>query len=131
MDCIFCKIVSGEIPSRKIYEDDAAFVFLDASPWQVGHALVVPKEHSADALEHPEILTRIAPAVAEVGRLAKERLGASAVNLLSNVGADAGQEVFHTHIHIIPRYESSPGLPSIKGVVSEEPDRTLERYMGN
>lgn len=131
MDCIFCKIVAGDIPSKKIYEDDVSFAFLDLSPWQVGHALVVPKEHSVDAMESPEILAALAPAVVEVSRMAKERLGAAAINLLSNAGEIAGQSVFHTHVHIIPRYEDSPGLDAMKGVVSEGLDVTHSRYLGN
>lgn len=126
-NCIFCKIIAGDIPSRKVYEDDTAFAFLDLSPWQVGHTLVIPKEHSVDALEHDGVLPSIASAVAAVGALLKEKLGASAVNILSNAGADAGQEVFHTHVHLIPRYADSPGLAAIKGAVDEDLDVTLNR----
>lgn len=128
-NCIFCKIVAGEIPSRKVYEDDVAYAFLDLSPWQTGHTLVIPKAHSSDALEADDILATIAPAVVHVGRLVKARLNASAVNLLSNAGADSGQEVFHTHVHVIPRYEDAPGLGSIKGKVTEDPDETLRRLV--
>jgi histidine triad (HIT) family protein len=127
MDCLFCRIVAGEIPSKKVYEDERAYAFLDLSPWQTGHTLVVPKRHTDDALEDEASLEEVAHAVVAVGRLLKQRLGASAVNLLSNAGPDAGQEVFHTHVHVIPRYSDDPGISSMKGQVSEDLDRTLER----
>lgn len=113
MDCLFCKIIAGEIPSTRIHEDEHAVAFLDIAPWQEGHSLVVPKRHSTDVLEDDRVLEEIAPAVATVGRMLKERLGATAVNVVSNAGADAGQEVFHTHVHVVPRYADKPGLRSL------------------
>ncbi|HCA88037.1 MAG TPA: HIT family protein [Streptomyces sp.] len=127
MDCLFCRIVAGEIPSMKVYEDEFAFAFLDISPWQTGHALVVPKRHSTDALEDEAALGEVAHAVVTVANLLKERLGASAVNLLSNAGSDAGQEVFHTHVHVIPRYPDNPGIGNVKSVVSEDIEVTFAR----
>ena len=127
MDCLFCSIVAGEIPSKKIYEDDVAYAFLDISPWQVGHTLVIPKAHSVDVLEDDEVLATIAPAVARVGRLLKERLGADACNIVSNAGAVAGQEVFHAHVHVLPRYASSPGIANLKTPVTEEAETTWNR----
>lgn len=113
MDCLFCKIIAGEIPSTRIHEDEHAVAFLDIAPWQEGHSLVVPKRHSTDVLEDDRVLEEIAPAVATVGRMLKERLGATAVNVVSNAGADAGQEVFHTHVHVVPRYAEKRGLRSL------------------
>ena len=127
MDCLFCSIVAGEIPSKKIYEDDVAYAFLDISPWQVGHTLVIPKAHSVDVLEDDEVLATIAPAVARVGRLLKERLGADACNVMSNAGAVSGQEVFHSHVHVLPRYASSPGNPNLKTRVDEDVETTWKR----
>ena len=113
MDCLFCAIVDGTIPSRRVYEDDVAYAFLDISPWQRGHTLVIPRRHTIDVLEDDEALAEIAPAVARVGRVLKERLGAEACNVLSNAGAIAGQEVFHTHVHVVPRYADAPGLANL------------------
>jgi len=127
MDCLFCRIVAGEIPSMKVYEDEHAFAFLDISPWQTGHTLVVPKRHSKDALEDEAALGEVAHAVVTVANLLKERLGASAVNLLSNAGSDAGQEVFHTHVHVIPRYPDNPGIGNVKSLVSEDIEVTFAR----
>lgn len=122
MDCLFCKIIAGEIPSKKIYEDDVAYAFLDISPWQKGHTLVVPKRHSVDVLEDDEVLAEVGHAVARVGRLLKEKLGATACNVLANAGSDSGQEVFHTHVHVLPRYADQPGISNMRGEVDTELD---------
>lgn len=127
MDCLFCRIVTGEVPSKKVYEDERAFAFLDISPWQTGHTLVVPKRHSTDALQDEAALGEIAHAVVTVANMLKDRLGATAVNLLSNAGADSGQEVFHTHVHVIPRYPDNPGIGNVKSVVREDVEATYRR----
>lgn len=129
MDCLFCKIIAGEIPSKLIHTDEHAVAFLDISPWQVGHTLVVPRRHSTDVLEDDAVLAEIAPTVARVGTLLKQRLGATAVNVLANAGADAGQEVFHTHVHVIPRYADNPGIPAMRGEVTESVDDTHRRIV--
>jgi histidine triad (HIT) family protein len=109
-DCIFCKIVAGEIPSHKIDEDDKTLAFMDINPWTRGHALVIPKEHSRNIYDvDPEDL---AAAMATAQRLAqrlRERLGAEGINLLQSSEPVAMQTVFHTHVHVIPRY-SDDGL---------------------
>jgi histidine triad (HIT) family protein len=109
-DCIFCKIVNGDIPSRRVYSDDHAYAFLDVRPWHRGHALVVPRRHVPDLVTEELALTEIAPAIETVTRLLVERLGADGVNLLASSGAAAGQEVFHLHVHVVPRYADEPGL---------------------
>jgi histidine triad (HIT) family protein len=104
MDCIFCKIVRGEAPAWKIHEDDEFVVILDKYPASYGHLLVVSKEHYVNILDAPlekavkgfEIATRLAKAWRE--------LGALAVNVVTNAGREAGQMVFHMHIHVIPRW---------------------------
>ena len=108
--CVFCKIVSGELPSRRIYEDDRAVAFLDIGAWHRGHALVVPKRHVADIVTGTSSLPEIAPAVEAVARLLMHRLAADGINLLSSAGEAAGQEVFHLHVHVVPRYADEPGL---------------------
>lgn len=115
MDCLFCKIIAGEIPSKKVYEDDVAYAFLDISPWQKGHTLVVPRRHTSDVLEDDAVLSEIGHAVARVGRHLKERLGAEGCNVLANVGAVSGQEVFHTHVHVVPRFADNPGIGNMRG----------------
>jgi histidine triad (HIT) family protein len=109
-DCIFCKIVAGDIPSRGVYSDDQAYAFLDLAPWHRGHSLVVPRRHVPDLITADHALTEIAPAVDAVARLLVERLGADGVNVVSSSGAAAGQEVFHLHVHVVPRYADDPGL---------------------
>ena len=108
--CLFCRIVDGEIPARIVYQDDHALAFLDISPWHRGHTLVIPRRHVADALADPVALVEIAPAVVATGTLLLSRLGAEGMNVLSNVRAVAGQEVFHLHVHLVPRYAGDPGL---------------------
>lgn len=131
MECLFCSIVAGDIPAMKVLEDDHAVAFLDISPWQAGHTLVVPRRHTVDVLEDDEVLAEIAPLVARTGRLLRRTLGATACNILTNAGADAGQEVFHTHVHVIPRYADSPGIAAIRGTVTEEPSDTHARIVGH
>ena len=112
-NCIFCKIVSGELPSRRIYEDDRAVAFLDIGAWHRGHSLVVPKRHIPDVVSGTSSLPEIAPAVDAVARLLMHRLAADGINLLSSAGQAAGQEVFHLHVHVVPRYADEPGLRSL------------------
>ena len=126
-DCLFCRIVEGEIPSKRIYEDETAVAFLDINPWQQGHALVIPRRHVKDVLEDPAALAEIAPAIGTVGDLLKERLGATACNILSNAGADSGQEVFHLHVHVLPRYADNPGISNMRGPISDDLDHVHSR----
>ena len=120
-NCLFCKIVSGELPSRRIYEDDRAVAFLDIGAWHRGHALVVPKRHVPDMMTGPGTLPEIAPAIDAVARLLMDRLGSDGLNVLSSTGQVAGQEVFHLHVHVVPRYADEPGLGRLvnAGVVSD------------
>jgi len=114
-DCIFCKILAGEIPSTRIAETERAIAFMDINPGSRGHALVIPKEHSADLLEvAPEDLHACTDLAREVARRATERLGADGVNLLNCCGADAWQTVFHFHLHVIPRYKDQPQKDSLR-----------------
>lgn len=113
MTCIFCRIVAGEIPSRRVFEDDAAVAFLDMDPFKTGHTLVVPRTHVTDALADADVLASMAPAITATGRLLVERLGASGLNILSNIGEDAGQSVFHLHVHLVPRYADDAGMGAL------------------
>ena len=104
MDCIFCKITRGEIPSSKVYEDEHAFAFLDIKPVAKHHTLVVPKKHYANILDIPaDELAHVMAAVKNIVDMYREKFGMTDVKLLHNAGAAAGQEVFHFHFHIIPK----------------------------
>ena len=108
-DCIFCKVLAGELPATIIDEDERTISFMDIAPATRGHALVIPRVHSADLLSvEPEDLAAAALAAQRLARRMKERLGADGVNLLNSCGAVAFQTVFHFHIHVIPRYEGDP-----------------------
>lgn len=105
-DCIFCKIIIGEIPAAKIYEDEYASAFLDANPNNHGHTLVVPKTHAKNILDVSEdTLARMMPAVKKVSKAVFEGMGAAGLNITMNNERAAGQVIFHLHIHIIPRFE--------------------------
>lgn len=112
-DCLFCKIVAGDVPSRQVYADDLCVAFLDVAPAQRGHTLVVPRRHVADALADATVLASLAPAVTHVGSLLLDKLKAQGMNVLSNVGEVAGQSVHHLHVHLIPRYVDDPGLAGL------------------
>lgn len=105
--CIFCKIARGEIPCYKVYEDEEVIAFLDVNPTSRGHTLVVPKTHYEDFTKTPKALLDRCFEVAQIVAQAQIReLGATGVNVISNVGESAGQSVKHFHIHVIPRYDN-------------------------
>ena len=108
-DCLFCKIIAGELPSQKVAEDERTVSFMDINPATRGHALVVPRNHVANLLEiDPEDLSAVAVAAKRLAERATERLGADGVNLLNACGSTAWQTVFHFHMHVIPRYHDDP-----------------------
>ena len=108
-DCLFCGIVAGSIPSEMIDSDERTVAFMDVNPATPGHALVVPREHSADLLEiGAEDLTATILAVQRLSKRMKDVLGADGIDLINACGAAAWQTVFHFHIHVVPRYEGDP-----------------------
>lgn len=108
-NCIFCKIVAGELPASVVAEDERTLAFMDIAPATRGHALVVPRVHSPDLLGvADEDLQAVALAARVLAVRMKERLGAVGVNLLNSCGAAAWQTVYHFHVHVIPRYEGDP-----------------------
>ncbi len=114
-DCIFCKILAGELPSTQIAESERAIAFMDINPASEGHALVIPRDHSRDLLDIPaEDLTACALLAQQVARTAVDRLEADGVNLLNCCGADAWQTVFHFHLHVIPRYADQPDKDALQ-----------------
>ncbi|MBR4170453.1 MAG: HIT family protein [Kiritimatiellae bacterium] len=103
-NCIFCKIIAGEIPSLKIYEDEDLMSFMDINPFSKGHVLVVPKYHAQTITDLPEeVLVKLAKGVQKIAGIVRQRLGCEGFNVLQNNGAAAGQTVPHVHVHIIPR----------------------------
>lgn len=105
-DCIFCKIVKGEIPCAKILETDTILAFLDIAPVSRGHALVIPKAHFPTVLDvDPALGPDILAATARVGQALMDATGATGFNVGLNCNASAGQLVFHAHWHVIPRIE--------------------------
>jgi histidine triad (HIT) family protein len=108
-DCIFCKIIAGELPSQRVDEDEHTVAFLDISPATRGHALVIPRRHTRDLLQiEPDQLAAATGAAQRLARHAVQRLDADGVNLINSCGTDAWQTVFHFHIHVIPRYQGDP-----------------------
>jgi histidine triad (HIT) family protein len=108
-DCIFCKIVAGELPSETVQEDQHTVAFMDISPWTRGHALVIPRNHSPNIYEvGDEDLRHTAIAAKQLAVRVKERLRCDGVNLLNASEPAAWQSVFHFHMHVIPRYDDDP-----------------------
>ncbi len=101
MDCLFCKIIVGDIPSKKVYEDDLCYAFYDIEPKAPVHFLVVPKQHFASAAEvTPENSAVVAHIYEVIAKLTKE-MGLSSFRIVNNCGPDAGQTVFHIHFHVL------------------------------
>ena len=110
-DCIFCQIVSGQIPSSKVYEDEEVLAFLDITQVTKGHTLVIPKKHYRNMLEmDAEAASSLFARVPKIAQQLQEKLGASGVNIINNNEEAAGQTVFHTHVHLLPRFGESDGL---------------------
>ena len=108
-DCIFCKIVAGELPAERVQEDEHTVAFMDLNPWTRGHALVIPRRHSKNLYEvQDEDLRNTASAAKVLAERMRDRLHCDGVNLLNACEPAAWQTVFHFHIHVIPRYVDDP-----------------------
>jgi histidine triad (HIT) family protein len=108
-DCIFCKILAGELPASIVDEDERTVSFMDINPATRGHALVIPRAHSRDLLNiEPDDLAAVAMAAKRLAERVNERLEAAGVNVINSCGAAAWQTVFHFHVHVIPRYAGDP-----------------------
>ncbi len=108
-DCIFCKIVAGELPAERVQEDEHTVSFMDLNPWTRGHALVIPRSHSKNLYEVPdEDLRHTASTAKLLAERMRDRLRCDGVNLLNACEPAAWQTVFHFHIHVIPRYADDP-----------------------
>lgn len=127
-NCIFCKIIAGDIPTAKVYEDEDVFAFLDISQVTKGHTLIVPKTHVKNIYETKEaIASSLFARVPKVARAIEQAFNPAGVNVLSNTGEFAGQSVFHLHIHLIPRYDESDGY-NVKWVTHND-DYTNEEHL--
>jgi len=135
-ECIFCKIIRGEIPSFKVFEDDRTFAFMDINPLNEGHALVIPKFHSKNLYETPdEWFGPIMSTVRRVATAVDKVVQPAGMNLLQANGPGAKQSVFHLHMHIIPRgtddgatmnWEMVPGDMDAIGALAEKVAAAIE-----
>lgn len=118
MDCIFCKIVNGDIPCYKIYEDDVVISFLDVNPKVNGHTLIIPKNHTLDITTIDDnTLNHIFNVAKEISKLLEEKLNIKGYTLLQNNGKP--QEVKHFHLHIIPVYENDEELVNVEDIYNK------------
>ena len=133
MDCLFCKIIEGKIPSSKIYEDKTVIAFLDINPVHPGHTLIVPKCHSTSLFDMPEDdIAAVFSAAKKIAQAVKDATGAGGINVNMNNDKAAGQVVFHSHIHIVPRFDNDglrlwPGRKYAAGQQDEIQKRIKER----
>jgi histidine triad (HIT) family protein len=108
-DCIFCKVLDGELPSEKVYEDEHTVAVMDINPWTRGHAVVIPRRHAKDVFEiSDDDLSAVIHAAKRLATMMRDTLGCDGVNLLQSNGAAAWQTIFHLHFHVIPRYDDDP-----------------------
>jgi histidine triad (HIT) family protein len=113
-NCIFCKIVQGEIPASKVFENDNVVAFLDIGQVTKGHTLVIPKDHKANIFELPEeTAANLFSAVPNIARALKQAFNPVGLNVVNNNGELAGQSVFHVHLHLIPRYGDGDGFGAV------------------
>ncbi|MBI2675221.1 MAG: HIT family protein [Candidatus Aenigmarchaeota archaeon] len=116
-DCLFCKIASGEVPAKKVYEDANSIAFLDINPRNPGHALVIPKAHAETIFQlDEEDLASLFVAVRKVSIAVKSAMKADGISISSSNGKAAGQVVNHMHVHVIPRF-SSEGPVGLEGIL--------------
>jgi len=125
-DCIFCKIIKGEIPSIKLYEDEKTIAFLDIYPVAKGHTLIIPKNHSATLYDISiEDAEAVGATVSRVAKTVKKVLKCDGVNVYQGNEKAAMQEIFHVHFHVIPRFEDD-GIVFMaqKSELKEDPEMT-------
>jgi histidine triad (HIT) family protein len=108
-DCIFCKVLAGEIPSERVYEDEYAVGVMDINPWTRGHAVVIPRQHAANLYEiSEEDLQHVIVAAKRLATKMRDTLACDGLNLIQSNGSAAWQTIFHLHVHVIPRYDDDP-----------------------
>lgn len=128
MDCLFCKIIEGSIPSKTIYEDELVKVFLDINPNTNGHCLIIPKKHIVTVKEVDSILTtHILEVEKKIYDLLKEKLNIKGLTIVQN--NELGQEVKHYHVHLIPRYEDDNWNINFNQESLKDTDETYQEIM--
>ena len=122
-DCIFCKILAGEIPSTTVYEDDSFKAILDVNPAARGHVIILPKIHAANLYELPdEVASKIMVVAKKIAIALKETYHCDGINVLQNNGEASGQTVFHLHVHVIPRFAGDTDTINIGWKPGETPE---------
>jgi len=127
---VFCKIVKKQLPASIVYEDQAVIAFLDIRPLTMGHTLVIPKTHYVDILDIPEeTLTQVHLVTKKVSIPIKEATRADGISIIQQNGRAAGQDIFHLHIHVVPRFEGQklPRFGELKEVERAKLDEMAER----
>ena len=123
-DCLFCKIVRGEIPSHKVYEDEDNVAFLDINPTTPGHTLVLPKRHFENILDVEDAaLCKLILAVKKVAQKTKIRLDVDSLNVMQNTGRMSGQSIDHIHFHVVPRY-----TPNDMRIISQRVELSEQQF---
>jgi histidine triad (HIT) family protein len=128
--CIFCKIVQKQAPSSVVYEDETVLAFLDIRPLNMGHVLVIPKEHFVDIFDIPEPQLCQVQKVAKLTAFAvKESVNADGISIIQQNGKAAGQDIFHLHVHVVPRFEGQKLTPfhELKTVDREKLDQIASK----
>ena len=129
-DCIFCKLANGVFDTNTLYEDKDFRVIFDASPATVGHVLILPKEHSANVFELPDdTAAKVFVLAKKIATVLKQVTGCDGVNILQNNGEEAGQTVFHFHMHIIPRYKDGDDKDIIKWEQKEADQQAINEII--
>jgi histidine triad (HIT) family protein len=126
-DCIFCKIIAGDLPAEVVDQDDHTVSFMDINPWTRGHALVIPRTHSRNLYEiDEEDMARVTAAAKRLAVKMRDRLGCDGINMLNSCEPAAWQTVFHFHMHVIPRYDDDPlRLPGAPQQVEQDELRAV------
>ncbi len=132
-DCVFCKIISGEIPAVKLYDDEDFIVIQALAQASKGHSLIIPKKHSDNILEmDSELASKMSILAKKIFKAMKQGLGAEGSNIIFNNGLVAGQEIMHTHMHLIPRYKKDDFvLPKLEEVSEENRVLYAEKIINN
>ncbi len=128
--CIFCKIVCKQAPSSIVYEDDTIMAFLDIRPLNMGHTLVIPKAHYVDIFDIPEKeLSQVHKAAKLLAFAIKKATAADGISIIQQNGKAAGQDIFHMHVHVVPRFEGQklPPFSDLKEVEREQLDTLAKK----
>jgi histidine triad (HIT) family protein len=129
-NCIFCRIVARQAPSSVLYEDDAVMAFMDIRPLSAGHALVIPKAHYVDIFDIPaKDLAAVHVVSKAVAAAVKKATGADGISIIEQNGKAAGQDVFHLHVHVVPRFTGVklPAFSDLKTVERSDLDAMAEK----